>query len=91
MVSAVGVSASDLAGAVSCTVTSVGSSEPVNGLGDGDTAPDWAITGPLTVNLRAERAGNGPGRVYTIGVMCSDQAGNTSRGSAQVMVPHDRK
>ncbi|MBZ5560498.1 MAG: Ig-like domain repeat protein [Acidobacteriia bacterium] len=87
----VGVSASDLAGAVSCTVTSVGSSEPVNGLGDGDTAPDWAITGPLTVNLRAERAGNGPGRVYTIGVMCSDQAGNTSRGSAQVMVPHDRK
>jgi hypothetical protein len=43
----------------SLVVTGV-SSEPENGLGDGDTAPDIVIVGG-TVQLRAERAGTGPG------------------------------
>ena len=47
-------------------IGSVTSSEPQQGLGDGDTSPDWEITGPLTVNLRAERAGSGSGRVYSL-------------------------
>ena len=49
-------------------------------------ASDWKITGPLTVNLRADRNGNGTGRVYTIKV--SDGSGSTA--TVQVKVPHDQ-
>ena len=73
-----------------CQIRSVASNEPVNGTGDGDTAPDWQITGALTVNLRAERAGNGTGRVYTITVQCMDKAGNRATKDATVTVPHDQ-
>ncbi|HJU53970.1 MAG TPA: alpha-amylase family glycosyl hydrolase, partial [Pyrinomonadaceae bacterium] len=50
---------------VTCTL-SVTSNEPVNGAGDGDTAPDWEIVDAHHVRLRAERSGSGTGRVYTI-------------------------
>lgn len=73
--------------APACRIVSVASNEPVNGLGDGDTAPDWQITGDLTVNLRAERSALGPGRVYTIGVQCTDASGNGSTGTVTVSVP----
>lgn len=56
----------------------VTSNEPVNGLGDGDTAPDWVITGDHTLQLRAERSGKGTGRVYTITVQAKDTSGNLS-------------
>jgi hypothetical protein len=59
----------------------------VNGLGDGDTAPDWQIAGDLSALLRAERSGNG--RVYTLTVICRDVAGNSAQGTAIVRVPHD--
>jgi PKD domain len=74
-----------------CKITSVISNEPVNGLGDGDTAPDWEITGDKTLNLRAERSGTGKGRVYTITATCTDTTGNTATGTATVTVPHDQK
>jgi hypothetical protein len=67
----------------------VTSNEPIEGLGDGDTSPDWVITGNLAVDLRAERAGNGSGRIYTITVRCTDAAGNASARSVLVTVPHD--
>lgn len=67
--------------------TVVSSNEPVDGLGDGDQVPDWQIAGNLTVNLRAERAGNGSRRVYTISVGCTDASGNSS--TKTVPVPHD--
>lgn len=87
----VGVSASDVCDPTpSCHITSVSSNEPENGLGDGDTSPDWQITGPLTVNLRAERSGTGSGRVYTIHVICTDHSGNSSTGSVDVTVPHSK-
>ena len=70
------VNASDACGPVASKVISVRSNEPVNGTGDGNTAPDWAITGELTVDLRAERAGPGNGRIYTIEVEVTDAAGN---------------
>ena len=68
-------------------IIDVRSNEPVDGLGDGDTAPDWLITGPLTLNLRAERSGNGAGRIYTITIECRDAAGNKATGIVTVKVP----
>ena len=73
-----------------CAITSVTSNEPVNGLGDGDTAPDWEVTGASTLLLRAERSGTGTGRVYTIGSTCTDAAGNATVGYTTVSVPHDQ-
>lgn len=59
---------------------------------DGATAADWQITGDLTLNLRAERQGQGNGRTYTIGVSCTDGSGNvSSRASTTVFVPHDQR
>ena len=72
-----------------CKIVSVTSNEPDNGLGDGDTPIDWKITGDLTLELRAERAGTGTGRVYTILVECTDAAGNSSRSTVTVTVPHE--
>jgi hypothetical protein len=73
-----------------CRIVSVTSNEPVNGIGDGNTALDYLITGNLTLNLRAERSGNGEGRTYTIGVVCADVSGNSSTNTVAVMVPHDK-
>jgi microsomal dipeptidase-like Zn-dependent dipeptidase len=85
-----------------CAITEITSDEPVNGLGDGDTSPDWEITGPLTANLRAERSGRHDdgaapsdsafsGRVYTLLVACTDEAGNSSSTTTFVTVPNDRR
>lgn len=71
------------------TVTSVSSNEPVNGTGDGDTEPDWTMAGQK-VTLRAERAGTGSGRTYTVTVTAKDAAGNASTGTTTVSVPHNR-
>ena len=66
------------------------SSEPDNGLGDGDTANDIAITGAMTLNLRAERSGTGNGRTYTITVEAKDAAGNTTLRTTTVSVPKNQ-
>jgi hypothetical protein len=68
-------------------VLSVTSNEPENGTGDGDTAPDWEIVDNHHIRLRAERAGKGSGRTYTITVTCTDPAGNTTSKSTTVFVP----
>jgi hypothetical protein len=68
----------DNCGSVTWKIISVQSNEPVNGLGDGDTAPDWQITGDHAVLLRAERSGTGSGRVYTLTLQAKDVAGNLS-------------
>ena len=70
---------------------SVSSNEPVNGTGDGNTAPDWQIVNEHLVRLRAERAGNGTGRVYTITITATDSAGESSSADVAVSVPHDRR
>jgi hypothetical protein len=43
-----------------------------------------------SVQLRADRDGNGDGRVYTITFRVKDAAGNTTYKTAQVTVPHDQ-
>jgi hypothetical protein len=72
-------------------LVSVTSSEPDNGLGDGDTANDIVINNTGTISLRAERSGAGNGQVYTITYQATDIAGNTSTASATVSVPHDMR
>jgi hypothetical protein len=71
-------------------IVHVASDEPVDGLGDGDTAPDWEIAGPLTLRLRAERSGLGNGRTYTIRVRYRDGVGNEEFEHVRVLVPHDQ-
>jgi hypothetical protein len=86
----VNVNVSDLVDrAPICRIISVTSNEPVNGTADGDTGPDWNISGDLGLNLRAERAGNGAGRVYSIRIECLDKAGNRSEGTANASVPRN--
>jgi hypothetical protein len=80
----------DPASAQSCSIVEVSSNEPLNGIGDGDTDVDIQIIGPRTLNLRAERAGPGSGRIYTITVECVDSSGNTAIGTAEVNVPHSK-
>jgi len=77
----------DNCGPVTCSLT-VSSNEPVNGGGDGNTSPDWEVIDAHHVRLRAERAGTGSGRVYTITITCTDGAANTTSRSVTVTVPH---
>jgi len=72
------VSVRDLCGSVTWKILSVTSNEADNGLGDGDTSPDWEIVDDHCVRLRAERSGKGAGRTYTICVQAQDAAGNRS-------------
>ena len=76
---------------VTLTVTAVTQDEPRNGTGDGNTDPD-AVLGPASnqVQLRAERAGDGDGRVYRISFGGSDGRGGTCTGLVHVDVPHDQ-
>lgn len=70
-------------------VLEVTSSEPEDGLGDGDTAPDIIVEDLDTVFLRAERSGKGLGRVYTLTYTATDAVGNQSTLSISIFVPHD--
>jgi hypothetical protein len=78
------------------TLVSVTSSEPddATGAGDGHTLGDIAgadIGSPdMTIALRAERDGIGPGRVYTITYRVVDALGNSTLASTIVTVPHDQ-
>jgi hypothetical protein len=87
----VGVMASDLVDpAPSSQIVAVSSNQPQGGDGnDGDASPDWVITGPLTVQLRAERIARLGTRVYTLTVATSDRTGNTTLSTCTVTVPHN--
>ena len=81
----------DACGPTTWKITGVTSNEAVNGNGDGNTSPDWLITGDHAVQLRAERAGNGKGRVYSITIQAEDDSGNVSRSKVlTVTVPHSQ-
>ncbi|WP_281898993.1 hypothetical protein [Phytohabitans aurantiacus] len=73
------------------TITGVTQDEPLDGLGDGDTAPDAAVVAGRTdqVQLRAERSGTGDGRVYRISFTVSDGKDRCT-GTVYVGVPHDQ-
>jgi X-Pro dipeptidyl-peptidase len=71
--------------AVTTRIIGVTSNEALEG-----GVPDWEITGAMTVQLRATRAGNGTGRVYTITVESRDASGNVSTNPVTVVVPHNQ-
>jgi len=52
--------------------------------------PDASGTGTAVAQLRAERAGNGNGRVYTLDYVASDGHGGSCEGQVTVCVPHDQ-
>ena len=81
--------ATDNCGTPTCNMSAT-SNEPVNGLGDGNTAPDITKVDANTLLLRSERSGLGSGRVYTIGVTCTDGAGNATTSYTTVTVAHDQ-
>jgi hypothetical protein len=74
------------------TFVSITSNEPDNakGIGDGNTIDDIVIVDDFTFKLRAERAGNGSGRTYTITYQATDASGNTAQAYATVTVKHNR-
>jgi len=81
-------------GIKSIQLVSITSNEPDNGLGDGDTESDIQDatfnTDDRSFSLRAERSGNGTGRVYTITYKVVDEACNETIATATVTVPHDQ-
>jgi hypothetical protein len=88
-ISIVGVTDAD-GDAVTITATSIVQDEPVLeplAIGAGATSPDGVLA-PLQV--RAERAGTGDGRVYRISFAASDSLAECS-GTVTVGVPHDRR
>ena len=70
-------------------VLTIKSNEPLNGTGDGDTDIDYEVIDEHHVKLRAERAGNGNGRIYTITITSTDDCGNVKMDSVKVYVVHN--
>jgi len=74
---------------VTITIDGITQDEPVDGTGDGDACPD-GIAGS-TAQLRAERDGNGNGRVYVVSFTADDGHGGRCSGSVSVCVPRDQR
>lgn len=74
-------------GVESVVLTSVTSNEPDSGQGDIEANIGTATT---SFRLRAERSGNGTGRIYTITYTITDYAGIQSTATSTVSVPHNQ-
>jgi hypothetical protein len=91
------VVASDLCDpAPTVALTSIVSDEPDDapGNGDGHTVGDiqgaTLGTADFHFKLRAERAGSGDGRTYTVTYTATDACGLSTAAAAVVVVPHSR-
>jgi len=78
-----------LSGQAGFLLTSATSDEP--GSGDPDIVGFDVGTADTTGQLRADRLGNGDGRVYSLLYTGSDRAGNSATCTVTVTVPHDRR
>jgi hypothetical protein len=91
----IAANAADNSGSVTLSA-GVLSNEPQDGLGDGDTGPDWTApvidqaSGVITLQLRAERSGSGSGREYVVTITATDTSGNSSVADVKIIVPHDK-
>jgi hypothetical protein len=72
------------------TIDSIYQDEVVDDGGDGSTAPDGVIYEDGSFELRAERSGEGNGRVYHVAFTASDGFGGTCLGEVLVGVLHDQ-
>ena len=73
---------------ITLTFLGVRQDEPVQGYGSGNTSPDAMILNQgLSASVRAERDGNGDGRVYHL-VFQADNGQGTCTGVVKVGVPH---
>ena len=71
-------------------IDEIGSDEPNNGKGDGNTTDDILVSDDChSTQLQAERSGNGNGRVYVITLAVMDLHGNIDTAAFTVEVPHD--
>ncbi|HAB18522.1 MAG TPA: HYR domain-containing protein [Verrucomicrobiota bacterium] len=77
----------DSNGPADSRVVSIVSSEAESGLGGGDLSPDFEITGPLSVRVRAERDPTGIGRIYAVLVETNDSLGNRRWDVVTIRVP----
>jgi hypothetical protein len=73
-------------------VIGVASSQPDDGLGDGETTDDAVVVSGSQVCVRAERTGTDPGgQTYDVRLRATDSSGNVGEGTIRVaFVPHDR-
>lgn len=83
----------ETSGIAAVELVSIESSEP-DSVNKGDKANDIQFaeygTNDTAFMLRAERLGNGEGRIYTITYKVIDAAGNATTDVAYVKVPHDQ-
>ncbi len=88
-----GISATDDSDEDPSLTVSVTSNEMLNGLGDGNTDEDWQVVqvpdGSYEVYVRAERSGNGSGRIYTVTMTAEDASGNVAEEIIEVQVARD--
>lgn len=74
----------------SIDLLSVTSNEADDSTGDGNTINDIVIVDDTHFQLRAERAGNGSDRVYTIVYQATNSCGATTTATVYVTVPHNQ-
>ncbi|SRR6266540_3025569 len=84
---ALNVSVSSSPAPAVCRISNVSSDEAITVPGE----TDWVVTGPLTLNVRAERSGSNRGRNYNVIVTCTNTANLGASKSVTISVPHDRK
>jgi parallel beta-helix repeat protein len=70
--------------APACQISGVTGNEPLD-------ASDSTLTGPLSLDLRADRNGRGAGRVYSITVTCTNTSLLSASQLVTVVVPHDQR
>ena len=76
---------------VTITITGIIQNEPVTGAGSGNTSVDAVGVGQSSAQVRAERSGQGVGRLYRLSFDAADGKGGTCSGSVTVQVPHDNR
>jgi cysteine-rich repeat protein len=76
---------------LSVRVAAIRQDEPLDDSGDGGTCSDAGGIGSDSATVRAERSGDGDGRVYHIHFEANDGRGGGCSGTVQACVPHDRR
>jgi sialidase-1 len=71
-------------------ILSITSDEAEYAPGSGDTGNDILIEGAQLFSVRAERSGNGDGRVYTVHISVADDSGNKATMEGTISVPKSK-